>query len=243
MKCPQSRSERSVLGRNLVQLLSRPAVAAALLVLALSYMAFVLVKLKSRVGQWDFSFYYVWSLAVRRGLDPYSARLPSLAATLHLSASDLQLRQRNPSVQGCGPYQFTVYPPTFLLLFEPFTLLRPASAYWTWIGLNVVLLGIALVVLLSELPWAYAVSMAALGLFYHPIEFHFFVANCQIVILVLLACTLRSLKFRREAAAGASVAAATLIKLFPVLLVGYLAVARRWKALLWLGLFLALEVS
>ena len=131
-------------------------------------------------------------------------------------------------------------PPLFLLLFEPLTLMRPASAYWTWVGLNVAFLGIALVVLLQELPWSYAVSMAALGLFCHPIKTHFWWAQITIVILVLLACTLRSLKFRREAAAGATVAAAALIKLFPVLLVGYLAVARRWKALSWLGLFLAL---
>src|SRR5208282_126505 len=158
----------------------------------------------------------------------------------HLSAGDLQLGLRNPSVHGWWPYGYNPYPPTFLLLFEPFTLLRPASAYWAWIGLNVVLLGIALVLLLSELPWVYAASMAALGLFYHPIRVHFWAAQLQIVILALLACTLRSLKFRREAAAGTSVAMATLIKLFPVLLVGYLVIARRWKALLWLGLFLVL---
>ena len=35
MKFPQSTSKRSALGRNLVQLLSRPAVSAALRVLAL----------------------------------------------------------------------------------------------------------------------------------------------------------------------------------------------------------------
>ena len=57
--------------------------------------------------------------------------------------------------------------------------MRPASAYWTWIGLNVVLLAIALVVLLRELPWAYAVSMAVLGLFYHPIKVHFFLHNSR----------------------------------------------------------------
>ncbi len=248
MRGPQSTPKRSVLGRNLVQLLSRPAVAATLLVLALTYMAYVLVGLESRVGQWDFSFYYVWSLAARRGLDPYSVRLAQLAATLHLSAGDLQLGPRNPPGHGCESYGGLIGPygwynrqsPTFLLLFEPFTLMRPASAYWAWIGLNVALLGIALVMLLSELPWAYAVSMAALALFYHPIRVHFFVAQLQIVILLLLACTLRSLKFRREAITGASVAMATLIKLFPVLLAGYLTVARRWKALSWLGVFLAL---
>ena len=57
--------------------------------------------------------------------------------------------------------------------------MRPAGAYWTWIGLNVVLLAIALVVLLRELPWAYAVSMAVLGLFYHPIKVHFFLHNSR----------------------------------------------------------------
>jgi hypothetical protein len=240
MKFPQSTSKRSALGRNLVQLLGRPAVAAALLVLALIYTAYMLVGLKSRVAQFDFSVFYVWSLAFRRGLDPYAARLPVLAASLHLGPGDLQLGVLNPSAPDWWRYGLNRYPPAFLLLFEPFTLMRPAGAYWTWIGLNVVLLAIALVVLLRELPWAYAISMAALGLFYHPIKSIFFWAQLQIVILVLLACTLRSLKFRRDAAAGASVAAATLIKLFPVLLAGYLVVARRWKALLWLGLFLAL---
>jgi hypothetical protein len=240
MKCAQSSSKRSALGRNLIQLLSRPAVAAALLVLALSYMALILLGLESRVGQWDFSFFYVWSLAIRRGLDPYTATLPELAARLHLSAGDLQLVFRDPSAHRWWHYGYNYYSPAFLLLFEPFTLMRPASAYWTWIGLNAVLLVIALVVLLRDLPWAYAVSMAALGVFYHPIKLHFFWAQLQIVILVLLACTLRSLKSRRDVAAGGSVAAAALIKVFPVLLVGYLAVARRWKALLWLGLFLVL---
>ena len=48
MQNGNSSSDRSAFGRNLIHLLSRPAVAATLLVLALSYMAFMLVGLKSR---------------------------------------------------------------------------------------------------------------------------------------------------------------------------------------------------
>ena len=49
----------------------------------------MLVGLKSRVAQFDFSVFYVWSLAFRRGLDPYAATLPVLAARLHLSAGPI----------------------------------------------------------------------------------------------------------------------------------------------------------
>jgi hypothetical protein len=65
---------------------------------------------------------------------------------------------------------------------------------------------------------------------YEPTTQEFFYAQTQILILLLLALVMRWLQRGHDAAAGFALALAGLLKIFPLLLIGYLLAIRRWRA-------------
>jgi hypothetical protein len=129
------------------------------------------------------------------------------------------------------------YPPTFLLCFEPFTLMPPVPAYWTWFGLNLAALAVALAMLLggrSEIDFVTGASLVALAILYPPLSNHFKFAQTQIVILLLLVVAMRALASGNDPLAGLILAFAGLLKVFPLVMAGYLIMGRRWRALGWM---------
>jgi Glycosyltransferase family 87 len=126
------------------------------------------------------------------------------------------------------------YPPTFLLMFEPLSLFSPWTAFWIWSAISVVLLLISLWLLV---PAQKAVSLPAaliiisLGILYRPIQTHFVYLQAQILVLVLLIMMRRALKRGDEIEAGAWLAAAGLLKVYPLFMMLYLLCMRRWRAL------------
>jgi hypothetical protein len=181
----------------------------------------------TRADQIDFSHYYVSALAMRQGIDPYFTDLKPLAVSLGLDVAEMTIG---------------TYPPTFILCFEPLTLLSPLSAYWLWMGLNVLSLAIALYLLFDSFPKDTELRLAftGLALLYAPVSENFFYAQTQILILLLLILFARALKSGHDALAGSLLAFAGLLKIFPLILVGYLVLRRRGKALLYTGLGLIL---
>jgi hypothetical protein len=93
----------------------RPYIFVSVSALALLYAGILLLSLGSRARTWDFSHYYVSALAMRQGINPYATSLAPLASSLGLDIKEIDK---------------ATYPPTFILLFEPLTLLAPVSAYW-----------------------------------------------------------------------------------------------------------------
>jgi hypothetical protein len=68
------------------------------------------------------------------------------------------------------------YPPTFLLCFEPLTLLSPVTAYWVWFDFNCVAIAAALMLLLRDedrLDVRTASCLCALAMPYTPIRENF----------------------------------------------------------------------
>ena len=135
------------------------------------------------------------------------------------------------------------YPPTFLLCFEALTHLPPHPAYWTWIGLNVAALAAALYLLLAAqrpLDGRRASALLALTLMYPPLyqEFYYGETQCLLLLLAVLmmVCAERGL----QVAAGLLLALAGMLKVFPFVLVGYLACRRQWRALAWTAVGVAL---
>jgi hypothetical protein len=135
------------------------------------------------------------------------------------------------------------YPPTFLLCFEALTHLPPHPAYWTWIGLNAAALAAALYLLLAvqrPLDGRRASAFLALTLMYPPLyqEFYYGETQCLLLLLAVLmmVCAERGL----DAAAGLLLALAGMLKVFPFVLVGYLACRRQWRALVWTAAGVAL---
>jgi hypothetical protein len=176
----------------------------------------------ARVNRWDFSHYYLSALALRQGANPYLIDLNSVPG-----AAGMEL----------GLINHASYPPTFLLCFEPFTLMPPVPAYWTWFGLNLAALAVALAMLLggrSEIDFVTGASLVALAILYPPLSNHFKFAQTQIVILLLLVVAMRALASGNDPLAGLILAFAGLLKVFPLVMAGYLIMGRRWRALGWM---------
>lgn len=199
----------------------RPLAVVLLWLAAIFVLGSAFAGLRGRETRWDFSHYYASALALRQGLDPYTTSLKPIAKQfgLHLGAIDR-----------------ATYPPTFLLLFEPLTFFSPHAAYWTWFAANLCFLAIALFSLLgpaSGLDLADSLALAAWALLYPPLATHFFYAQSQLLILVLLVAMERSLAAGRPVLGGLALAAAVLLRAFPLVMVGYLVVRRHWSALRW----------
>ena len=177
--------------------------------------------LSARANRWDFSHYYLSALVLREGGDPYRTDLTPLGRQLGLET---------------GAINRATYPPTFLLCFEPLTRLAPRPAYWVWFAINLGALGLSLAMLLgpaSGIPRQLIPSLAALAIFYSPLWFHFYYAQAQLIILVMLILTMRACQRGSHRSAGLLVAAAALLRVFPGVIAGYFIVRRDWRALGW----------
>lgn len=202
-------------------------VIVLLCVVALLSLSMIFAELPARARRWDFSHYYVSALVLREGGNPYATDLRPIGDRLGVQT---------------GQIDRATYPPTFYLLFEPLTLLPVLAAYWLWIALTTVELAAALFLLFGPASGFSAragVAASAVALSYGPIGFHYHFAQCQMLILFMIAAMVRLMERGREAGAAAMLAAATLIRVFPILLVGYLVVQRRWRMFWWTGIWLA----
>jgi hypothetical protein len=191
--------------------------SAALWVIVALFAADAMPILEHGVRQYDFSLYYVWSYALRHGTDPYATDLGPLGQRLGLHT---------------GIFRHANYPASFVLLFEPLTLLSPQKAYWAWGFLNMVLLLGSLELLLGELrgaAWPWTPALWALALLYLPITLNFYLAQTQVLLLFLLAAALRCSERRRDIAAGCLVGFAGLLKVFPLATLAVFVLGRRWR--------------
>lgn len=202
-------------------MLTRPRSVLALSVTSAVYIAALLLSTQRHFRSSDFAIYYVWALGMRKGLDVYTTDLSSLAAGVGLDM---------------GHWTKANYPPTFILCFEPLSLLSPREAWWTWATLNIALLSVGLSLLLSDgFDFASGLVLGTLAILYAPLLDHFHYGQAQILILMLLILALHSIRRGREVVAGVSLALAGLLKVYPLLLVGYLLVRRKWGVLLYMG--------
>jgi hypothetical protein len=190
----------------------RQAVAAALCVVAALYTFGAYRELPAIPSYGDFDAYYVSSVQLLKGMNPY------LTANLHsdVTASDT---------------------PTWLLCFEPLATLTRNTSYWTWFWINVsaVLLSICLLVRDLDVGGADAVSIAALLWMYPPLAENFWYGQSEIFLSLLLVLMLVALRRNHDRLAGLSLAFAALLRAYPLGLIGYLFVLRRWRALGWTG--------
>jgi hypothetical protein len=211
-------AKRPLIGRWL----RNPLVLALLLALAATRLIALVESLPAHANRWDFSHYYVSALAMREGVNPYTTDLTAQAVRL-----GLQLKEINRAT----------YPPSFVLAFEPLTLLTPRAAYWTWFALNAAALAAGLWMLLgpgSGIDPPLALALSALAMLYPPLWNHFDFAQSQIIVLLLLVLTMRSLRREDDRAAGLWLALAVLLRIFPILIAGYLVARRRWRAIVYL---------
>jgi len=198
----------------------QPAILAVIWICALLVLIGTLTKMP---GQWhrrDFSNYYESAWALRHGIDPYSTNLTPIGEQLGLETNWLVHASETPP---------------FLLCFEPFTWLRPRIAFWIWTAINLSALAIAMYLLLAHrrgLTARTALLLAGLMLMSAPVNLNFYWGQSQLIVLALMVAAMRAMERERDGAAGLLIAAGALLRAYPLLLVGYFVLRRKWRAVI-----------
>jgi hypothetical protein len=201
--------------RGLADTIKQPRVVAALWVIAILHLGSFFARLPAREKRADFSVYYTASRALRIGVNPYTTDLTALSKRLELNL---------------GQQTRIAETPSFLLAFEPLTLLSPARSYWVWFTLSLAALCASLVLLLRRVGSG-ALALGALLLLYPPLIDQFMFAQSQLIILLLLSLMLCFLEAGNDAGAGLTLGIAGALRAYPLAIFGYLALMRRWRAL------------
>jgi Glycosyltransferase family 87 len=203
--------------------LTRPWILGLLWLLVIAYaVRFALFKLPAPPAFTDFNHYYTAALSLRRGSNPYVTSFEALGRSLGLSLSDLNTENQ---------------PPTLLLCFEPLTRLSPYTAYWIWVSITLASLIIAVCLLVggeTSLGTRQAYLFGALLFLYPPVYEHFYFANMQIAITLMIVAAMYCMGRGADRAAGLWLALAMALKAYPALLAFYLVCRRRWRTLLWM---------
>jgi alpha-1,2-mannosyltransferase len=178
----------------------------------------LIAALPNRANKWDYSIYYSSALAMREGMNPYTTDLTPLAHSL-----GFELDKINHATD----------PPTFVMCFVPLTLLAPRPGFYVWTAINAASFLIALILLFRWTPGLSrdaALALAALMLLFPPVLDHLIWGQNKMLVLLMFVLMLRWLERGRDAAAGLVLAFAALLRAFPLLLVAYLVLMRRWRA-------------
>jgi hypothetical protein len=178
----------------------------------------------NRATQEDFAVYYFLGQELRHGINPYATKITT------------QSRLNGLNIHGIT---HGTDPPTFLaFVIEPLSGLPLHTAYWIWQAANLACLCVAVFLLIgpgSGLTLSMGFTLGALAALYPPVGSHIWFGQSKFPALLLLVFMMRSLGRGQEAAAGVTLAIASLLRLFPLALVGYLLMQQRWRALLFMA--------
>lgn len=192
----------------------------ALAAIAAVYVASLVPMLSGRETTWDFSHYFASALVLREGGDPYTTDLQPIGTRLGLKIEKIN---------------HGTYPPTFIWCFSPLTRLSLRLAFFVWQALSITCLVAGLVLLMRETVSRRAAAWLTLGVvFFAPVQLHLAFSQSQFLIFLMLVLVIRALERSRDAEAGLILAAATLLRAYPLAMAGYLVVRRHWKALGWM---------
>lgn len=98
--------------------------------------------------------------------------------------------------------------------------------------MTIVALVFTLYLLLDEFDRDTRLLLTSLAILYWPLAYHFLDAQVQIFILLLLTLSMRCLTRQYDVLAGSILAIAGLLRVFPLIFLGYLLIRRRWTSLL-----------
>ncbi|MFZ0677009.1 glycosyltransferase family 87 protein [Candidatus Binatus sp.] len=207
-------------GERIAAAMRQPVILAVIWICALLLLIGTLTKMPDQWHRRDFSNYYESAWAMRHGIDPYSTNLTLIGAQLGLETNWLVHASQTPP---------------FLLCFEPLTRMRPRVAFWIWIAINFSALTIAMYLLLMPrrgLSGRTALLLVGLMLMSAPVNLNFYWGQSQLIVLALMVAAMRAMERDHDGAAGLLIAAAALLRAYPVLLVGYLVLRRKWRAVI-----------
>ncbi|MGH7915685.1 MAG: glycosyltransferase family 87 protein [Candidatus Binataceae bacterium] len=200
-------------------LLLRAAILVPLWAAVVIGVVILIAALPGRANKWDYSIYYSSALAMREGMNPYTTDLTPLARSL-----GFDLKKINHATD----------PPTFVMCFVPLTLLAPRPGFYVWTAINAVSFLLALVLLFRWTPGLgrdAALAIAAVAILFPPVVDHLIWGQNKMLVLLMFVLMLRWMERGRDGPAGLILAFASLLRAFPLLLVGYLILMKRWRVL------------
>lgn len=166
-----------------------------------------------RHNRQDFRRYYADAQLLAHGGDPWQAQLAQSATSLRQIA----------------------YPPAFYFTFSPLCRFRPRTAYWIWETLQFFCLVSALIITLHEVGAAasgnFVRSAFAFAFLFPPLQNAIHWGQPTPLLLLLLVASWSCARGGREFTAGLLLGAASLLKIFPLVVGGYFLFRRRWKVL------------
>jgi hypothetical protein len=199
--------------------------AVAIILVPLLYANLLLSALddldKQEWGGADFSAYYTAARLITQGTSPYDEQ-----AFWGLRKSF--------GFRDDRPY---IYFPLLAIAIAPLTLLTPPQATSLWFFLNLGLLALSAALLIHTVGLQHnkliSVAFLLAALTFYPAVFSIFVGQANLVLLVLLVAVWRFLRRGHQARAGIAIAAASLVKIFPLTIAAYLLWKRRYRAFVW----------
>jgi Glycosyltransferase family 87 len=211
-------------GRGLIGVILRVCLPALLwTVIGISAPVFISqIHHGDRAIQEDFAVYYFSALEMRHGLNPYTTNFARPAR-----ASGLDIH----GIAICTD------PPTFVAIFEALTYLPLRRAYFLWQAINLTCMAAAILLLIgpgSGLRVSTAFTLGALFVLYPPVASHFWFGQSKFPLLLLFVLMMRWMERRQESLAGDALAVAALLRVFPIVIAGYLVLQRRWRTLVYL---------
>jgi len=173
----------------------------------------------------DFTQDYVAAQALRDGRSIYSM----------FTQSDLSAAALHTNYELLTPQEFeNNHPPFTTLLFVPLTFLPYDVALILWSAFSLLLFFLSGYIVLRELqidlPRHWVCVLIGLGLCWYPFQAHIGLAQLSLPIVACIIGSWALLRKQRDLAGGALLGVASLIKLFPGLIVLYLLARRRWRA-------------
>jgi alpha-1,2-mannosyltransferase len=199
-------------------LLVRAAVLVPLWATVAIGVVIMIAALPGRADKWDYSIYYSSALAMRKGLNPHTTDLTPLARSLGFKLDKIN---------------HATDPPTFVMCFEPLTLLAPRPGFYVWTAINALSFLLALFLLLRWTPGIgrdAKLAIAAIAILFPPVADHLIWGQNKMLVLLMFVLMLRWMERGKDGAAGLILALASLLRAFPLLLVGYLILMKRWRA-------------
>jgi hypothetical protein len=179
--------------------------------------------------QEDFAVYYLLGHELRQGIDPYAT---DFAAAARQSGFNIHVIRHGSE------------PPTFIaLVCVPLSRLPIRSAYWLWQAINVGCLIAAIYMLIGpgcEIAPRTIVSLVALTVLYPPVVTHIWMGQSKLPALLLLVLAMRWMQRGRDRRAGFTLALASLLRVFPFALGGYLILQQRWRILFYTAIGLTI---
>lgn len=169
---------------------------------------------RERFRETDYNHYYANSRLLRQGGNPWRLTHGAEAGQLTFN-----------------------YPPAFYLLFSPFTFIAPQPGYWIWQVIQIGALVIAVLIGLREIrpppPAELVVGAVALAFLFPQVYGSLYDSQPTALLLLMLVASWIADRHGRFAGAGALLAAAALIKIYPAIVGGYFLFRGRFKTVAW----------